>query len=148
MLALAMAMFQRRSLEPSTSSASLPGAVNLLAWLGRMGAFALVIWALVTVMSAGQYRQPTALALRGGALVVAAASWALWSLFARGVKWSYWLLIVSILATGSGIGAYLAASRWAWLPSQPVRAILAAAAGAVLLILLLPKTRHHFKSTE
>ena len=149
MLALAMALFQRRSLEPSTSSASLPGAVNLLAWLGRMGALALVIWALVTVMSAGQYRQPTALAVRGGALVVAALSWALWSLFARGVKWSYWLLlIVSILATGVGVGAVLAAGHWAWLPSQPVRAIFAAAAGAVLLILLLPKTRHHFKSTE
>ncbi|MCJ7543039.1 MAG: hypothetical protein MUP47_00485, partial [Phycisphaerae bacterium] len=148
-LAVAAALFQRRSLEAPTASASLPAAVNLLAWTGRTAALGLGIWALVTAMAATQFRTPVGLAIRGGALVVAAAGWALWSAFARGVKWCYWvLLVLAVLAVAAGAAAWLTYGQWGWLrASRPMAAITAAVAGVVLLILLLPKTRHHFKST-
>lgn len=147
-LAVAAALFQRRSLEAPAASASLPAAVNLLAWTGRTAALALGIWAVVTAMAAAQFRTPVALAVRAGALVAAAAGWALWSVFARGVKWSYWvLLVLAVLAVAAGVTAWLTYGQWGWLRlARPIAAITAAVAGAVLLILLLPKTRHHFKS--
>jgi ABC-type transport system involved in multi-copper enzyme maturation permease subunit len=145
-LAVAAALFQRRSLEAATSSASLPATVNLLAWAGRMAALAAVLWAVVTVMAAAAFRTPEALAVRAAAVVVAAAAWILWTLFARGAKWSYGVLLaVSAVVTAAGLAAWLTYSQWPWLPIQrPMAALTAAVAGVVLLILLLPKTRHHF----
>jgi ABC-type transport system involved in multi-copper enzyme maturation permease subunit len=147
-LAVAVALFQRRSLEAATSSASLPAAVNLLAWAGRMAALAVALWAAVTVMAAASFRTPMALAIRGAAVVGAAASWALWSLFARGAKWSYWvLLIVSVAVAAAAAAAWVTYGQWGWLHlPRPMATLTAAIAAAVVLILLLPKTRHHFKS--
>jgi ABC-2 type transport system permease protein len=147
-LAVGAALFQRRALEAPTASASLPAAVNLLAWTGRTAALIAGLWAVVTAMAAPQYRTPIALAVRAGVIVAAAAGWAVWSLFARGVRWTYWVLLVAIaLTVAAGVTAYLTYGRWGWLPlAQPIAAMLAAVAGAVLLVLLLPKTRHHFKS--
>jgi ABC-type transport system involved in multi-copper enzyme maturation permease subunit len=148
-LALAAALFQRRSLEAPTASASLPATVNLLAWTGRTAALALGVWAVVTAMAAAQFRTPMALSVRAGALVGAAAGWALWSVFARGARWSYWVLLVAaVLTVAAGVAAWLTYGQWGWLPlARPVAAITAAVAAGVLLILLLPKTRHHFRST-
>ncbi len=147
-LAVAAALFQRRSLEAPAASASLPAAVNLLAWTGRTAALGLGIWAVVTAMAGAQFRTPLALAVRAGAVVAAVAGWAVWSLFARGIKWTYWVLLaVSILAVGAGVAMWLTYGRWGWLRlARPVAAIIAAGAAVVVLILLLPKTRHHFKS--
>ncbi len=150
MLALAAALFQRRSLEAATSSASLPAAVNLLAWAGRMAALAVALWAVVTVMSAASFRTPTELGIRMAAVIVAAVGWILWSLFARGVKWSYWVLLVvsAGVAVAAGV-SWATYGTWGWLHLQrPMAALTAAIAAAVVLILLLPKTRHHFKSAS
>ncbi|MGA2266250.1 MAG: ABC transporter permease subunit [Phycisphaerae bacterium] len=145
-LAVAAALFQRRSLEAATASASLPATVNLLAWAGRMAALAIVLWAVVTVMATAAFRTPEALVVRSAAVVVAAGAWILWTLFARGVKWSYGVLLaVSIVVAAAGLAAWLTYGQWPWLPIQRSQtALTAVLAAAVLLILLLPKTRHHF----
>jgi len=147
-LALAAALFQRRALEAGTSSSTLPAAVNLLAWAGRMAALAAGIGVVVVIMSGSKYRTPTALAVAGGVLAAAAGTWALWSIFARGVKWSYWVaLVLSVLVLLGGSAALAAYYRFdTVVVSRPTAAITAVLAGGVVVVLLLPRTRHHFKS--
>ncbi len=147
MLALAAALFQTRSLDAGTASATLPAAVNLLAWAGRMAALAAGIGAVVVVMSGRQYHTAAALAVAAGVLVVAGGTWAIWSFFARGVKWSYWtVLILSVLVLAGGAAAWAFARSGRLDVDQTAPAVAAAVAAAVAVILLLPKTRHHFKS--
>ena len=148
-LAVAVALFQRRSLEAPATSASLPAAVNLLAWTGRTACLGVGIWAVVTAMAAPQFRTPVGLGVRAGVLVAAAAGWALWSFFARGAKWSYWVVLVAaVLVAAAGAGAWAAYGRWGGLHlPRPIAALTAGFGAVVLLILLFPKTRYHFKST-
>ena len=88
-------------------------------------------------------------------MVPAAALWLLWSSFARGARWAYWL-VLSCAVLVVAYGAFIAFS-----PYQPdvlrFRAVssnkayvavelLLAAIG--LVILVLPRTRRHFATVR
>jgi len=147
-LCVAVALFEKRQLEAQASSSTMPGAVALLAWAGRAAAIAAGIAALVMV-SLPRFHSLTGLATVAAIAVTAATTWIIWAGFASGGKWAYWL--VWVLAAGSLLGAValaLAGDRFGMALSGPARVIAIAtalAAGAVVLILLFPKTRHHFR---
>ncbi|MFA6133239.1 MAG: ABC transporter permease [Phycisphaerae bacterium] len=147
-LALAVALFQRRSLEAASASESLPSAVSLLSWLGRAGSILLGIGTVVVVLSGPEYRTATALAWAGAALVAAVGGWVVWSCFARGLKWSYWVAqFVFILTTLGGAAAAFGMKLAQGLDlSVPTAVAVAAVSGVIVLVLSLPKTRHHFDS--
>jgi hypothetical protein len=146
-LAAAVALFQRRELEAQTASASLPGAVGLLSWLGRTAAVLTALVAVVLVFSGRQFRSPVALALEGGTVLAAVAAYALWNCFARGLRWSYWLVLALGALVALGISACAVSDSLASATglAGPPAVVAAVLADAILLVLLLPKTRHHFK---
>ena len=147
-LSLGIAAFQTRPLESQATSASMPGAVFVLAWVGRITAAALAIIALVYV-SLPQMHSAPGILIVAVLLAVAAANWLLWGFFARGARWSYWVTMVLALLALLQAGAALAGGQaldFARFNSPDQRLIVeAAVAGAVLLILALPKTRRHFR---
>lgn len=146
-LAIGAALFQHRSLEGRSGSATMPGAVSFLAISGQVAA---VLAALVGLEAAlawlvGFWREdfipmvPPVLAVL---LAVGAAAWVFWNCFARGNRWCYWALVVSMGAAGLGALVSLV-GLWAW----PIRVAGAGAAApvALLVVLLLPRTRRHFE---
>ena len=147
-LGLGIAMFQTRPLEAQTSSSSMPGAVALLSGLGRITAVALGVLAVLrlTIWEYYNLRWLITIALL---LVAAGAGWIIWSAFGVGKKWAWW---TSTVAAGAA-GLWGAMAMWApWASflrlGAPEAQFLAMTilSGIVLLTLLLPKTRHHFKS--
>jgi len=147
-LAIGMALFERRQLEAAGASASMPGAVAMLAWLGRVGAIALALAAL-TGVSLRRYHEPAALLVLGGLLAGAVLAWALASGISRGTKWGYWATAVLVGVTVIGGAALGLFPQIANLPQTgPARiAALATAllAASVIAVLALPKTRRHFQ---
>jgi hypothetical protein len=149
-LLVGMALFQRRPLEVSSSSATLPGAVGLIAWVGRAAAVALAIAALV-LLSLEAFHTAVGLATAGGMLVAAPVCWLLWGGFGRGRKWAYWLVLLASVAVLGGLHAGYhvpgEVGRRLHLGQAPVLLILEhLVAAAVILVLVLPKTRRHFFS--
>jgi len=148
-LAVGVAVFQRRELEVQSTSVSMPGAVSVLAWIGRLGALLGILLGLVGLI---QWRSLTAAkAGRCGLFILAgAAGWLVWEHFSRAKRWAYW--VVALAASGAlalAVASLLlpAAAEALRLGSKPAGQVGAAALAAfVLLILLLPRTRHHFKS--
>jgi hypothetical protein len=150
-LAVAVALFQRRALEPSTASSIIPGAVSVLAWIGRTAALLIGGGVVLTVLSSPAALTVGGLSLAGAAALAAAAAWLVWTFFAMGAKWSYWLVLTLSVAVGALGAASLSGMRWArrgplghsvgWTVAATVLA------GLVMLVLLLPRTRHHFKSS-
>ncbi len=147
-LAVGMALFQRRALEASTSSATLPGAVGLLAWAGRAGAVVAAL-AAVVLATLPRFHNLAGAALAAGLLLGGAAAWGLFGRFGRGRPWSYWavlLLAVGVLAA-CVVGLQVPAAEAILLGQGPVLALVEAAiAAAVIIVLVLPKTRRHFTS--
>jgi len=147
-LAIGMGLFERRQLEAQTASASIPGAVALLGWAGRVAAIAAALVALV-MLSLPEHRN-----FRGISVILAITAgsginWFLWSRFAAGAKWSYWVvLLLAVIAIPLQGAALISPRTFALDPTGTGRALLAVGEGisaAVLLILLMPKTRRHFK---
>jgi len=139
-LAIGMALFQRRELEPPAGSTA-PRLVSLLAWTGRGAAVACAVLALGLPVTGGLVAD---VAIRVGLLAAGVGNWLLWGAFGRGVKWTYFVVgAVAVGATGVFL-ADLATSRALLGLSGP--ALLAGAILAALAagIILLPKTRHHF----
>jgi ABC-type transport system involved in multi-copper enzyme maturation permease subunit len=148
-LLVGMALFQRRQLETPTSSATLPGAIGLLAWAGRAGAIASGIAAAV-VASIPEFHTAFGFLTAAALLAAAVGGWLLWGYFSRGVKWSYWLvlaiMVVPVAAYVTGLFVPSAADRL-HLRQGPIAALVSATvAAAVIVVLILPRTRRHFVS--
>jgi len=147
-LAVGMALFERRQLESQGTSSTMPGAVALLAWTGRGVTMASVIVAMV-LASLPAFRNVTGLLLIGGILTAAGLNWLLWRGFGAGLRWALWVAsgLAGLLLLGL-IAATVMPGRFRIDPSGPTRVITIAGAilaGAVALILSLPKTRRHFR---
>ena len=142
-LAVGIALFQRRELEAQPGAATVPRLVSLLAWIGRGTALA---GGILGVTLPWQYGVLKATVIAGGTLIVATAGWVYWGWFARGVKWTYYLaLVCTACALTASIAMVAAAKARAWAGLSPPAAVACVISHAVLLaILLLPKTRHHF----
>jgi|GEM_PF-215258 len=155
-LAVGIGLFQTRQLEGQRTSASMPGLMALLAGLHRIAAVVVGLVGLEALLGHGYALLNSAftpgLPLAAGLLILPAAiAWVLWGLFARGVRWTWWLLLT---AYGLGLLAYTSA----WFVPAVRRQMLLRGAGAlhlavgtivcavVVLILILPGTRRHFRS--
>lgn len=147
-LAIGMAMFERRQLEAQTSSASMPGAVALLAWTGRVSALAGGVAALF-IATLPNFHNLSGVGLIAALLVAAAIGWALWSRFGAGDRWAYWLVLLGVvIALGAHIVMVVAPNALAMEATAATR--VQAIAGSLIgglcgLILILPKTRRHFR---
>ena len=150
-LAAGVALFQRRQLEAQTSSATMPGAVAVLAWTGRLAAVAMGIAALV-LLSLGQFHTVRGFVLSGVLLALAAAAWMLWGYFGRGARWSYWLVLVlatlALLRSLAGLFVPAAAEVLRVETDTTIVFVQMAVNVVVLLIVLLPKTRRHFSAAN
>ncbi|MHC4294140.1 MAG: ABC transporter permease [Planctomycetota bacterium] len=149
-LGLGIALFERRELEATGATASIPAAVALLAWTGRALAITAGIAALVLV-SLPAFHNLTGAMWIGGLAVAAALSWMLFSSFGSGASWAYWCVsVIAFLGFAGQIAAVIYASALQIDQIGAEHVIIVAGAilaGLVLLILLLPKTRRHFKSS-
>jgi len=151
MLALAVAIFQTRELESQESSASGPGLVNFLAWAGRASAVAAGLTAL-TILTVPTLYTKVNFILAGAAALSAVIGWIVWGAFGFGRRWS-WFLVLAAAAIVAVTGAVLllAGPR---LPggSEVVTPVLTftatAVAAGIVGILLLPRTRRHFRFHE
>ncbi|MBN1943533.1 MAG: hypothetical protein JW849_09605 [Phycisphaerae bacterium] len=148
-LALGMSLFHSRQLEGQSSGSTLPGAVALIGGLGRIAAVVAAIFAVVLLTQPGSYNA-WGLVRVAVLFFLAVGGWVLFSLFSRGKKTAYWVLLGLVLAAMLRAGLiWFWSDRTGWLQWSEARtqtlfgAIFAA---LVLLALLLPKTRHHFKS--
>jgi hypothetical protein len=147
LLAVAVALFEHRSLEPQRMSGSLPASVGLLAWGGRLAAVGVGLWALVSLSLPDSYTAAGLGTIAGG-LAAAVGGWLLWGYFARGVRWS-WQLTTALAALAAAVPGIFAAVRLLAPDgeNEPTgAALLAVAAAVVLVLLLLPQTRRHFRS--
>jgi len=148
-LALGVALFQTRPLEAQGASASVPGPVGILAWTGRTASVACGIAGSV-FLSLGQYHNLAGFSIAGGLLAAAVGMWILWGLFGRGVRWVYFLVTVADAAALAASGAVIAYARFQG-PTAEIRSIIAPAwitavvSVCILLILVLPGTRRHFR---
>lgn len=167
-LALGLAIFQRRELHADSGSSSMPGAVSVLAWLGRLagivvGVIGLEAWMSFFVSKAYKGFEPVvynalvagwgdwALLVAGGMLALAVAGWIVWTCFGRGVRWAYWLVLLCVCLD---MARYLAGlilpqtREWTIIPDETVSLVAGVIVdGILLLVLLLPSTRHHFRKT-
>lgn len=151
-LAAGVAMFQRRSLEAQTSSGAMPGVVAVLAWTGRAAAVVLALVALVLIELPAYHRSVGGVAICAALLAGGVALWMLWGFFGRGAAWSYWLTaVLSGAALAFSLTAYLVPQAANILQPQADRVLLlsqTAVCAIVLMLLVLPKTRRHFKSAR
>ncbi len=142
-LAVGVALFQRRELEAQPGATSAPRAVSLLAWLGRTGALAAAVLAVTMPWRLGTL---SSVALAAAALIAGVAGWIFWGWFGRGVKWTYYLAMFLIVC-GLGMGIALTAAGRArdWLNlTVPLATAVVVIMALALALLLFPKTRHHF----
>ena len=148
-LAVGVALFQHRQMDARPSSGSLPGAVALMAWAGRGGALLAGLVALVR-LSLPQYYTPRGFMVIAAMLAAAVVAWLLWGYFGRGTRWA-WMLVTAgaalVCVAAGAIVVARAASDWLAerVGAAPPTIGLIAAAG-VLLLLMLPKTRRHFRT--
>jgi len=152
MLAMAVAIFQTRELESQESSASGPGLVNFLAWTGRACAIASGLAALTILTVPASYDKPYLIILAGIAAPAAVIGWVVWGAFGFGRRWSWYLVLAAaVIVAVAGAVLLLAAPR---LPDSaeavtPVLTFTATAVAAGIVgILLLPRTRRHFRFQE
>ena len=147
-LAVGAAMFQKRSLEGSESSTTIPGVVGFLAVFGQAAAVvaAAVGFEAVLAWIVGYWHadfRPIAPPAMVPLIAVGAAGWVFWNFFARGNRWCYRILV---LVTGLSSVALVVSLAGLW--AQPTRI---AGAGlpipfVLLAMLLSPRTRRHFKT--
>jgi len=148
LLAIGAGLFQRRQLEAQDTTATVPGAVALLAWTGRLIAIGggIVGLALLTIPAYQTVRGIVAAAV---ILVSAGALWMLTHRFGQGARWSWWVMsILSGLVLAAAI-TVLVVPPLKILEERlgPVRLVLAAGVSAVVLaLIMLRKSRRHFSS--
>ncbi len=141
-LALGVGMFQRRELAADQGSSGAPAGVGLLSGLGRIAAVILALAAVVAI-SMPEYHTLKGLSVTGGMLIAAAALWVLLGCFAKGARWSYWV----VLTVSVGWLVSAAAMLYTSFISDQMLAvgILQVALGIALVVTLgHSKTRRHF----
>lgn len=141
-LSIGIAVFHGRELESQSSSSTMPGLVGLLAWTGRLAAIGLGLVALMFLPASTAWGNVILVAM----LVGSAGVWAVMEGFGRGKRWAYWAVLTTCLLVPAA-GAAVLLLDW---PPELGRTIPVAAmvvTGAVAVILLLPKSRHHFFSS-
>ncbi|MEI7834881.1 MAG: ABC transporter permease [Planctomycetota bacterium] len=152
-LAIGAALFETRQLESQTAAIGMPSLVAMLAWAGHASAVLAAIIGLRTLVGLIQHPGFSHAALSVGTLAGAAGAWFFWSAFARGKRWSYWLatpgaaLVLAGLAAAQLLPALQEPLALAGINADLGLVALAIAA-AVLLVLVLPGTRHHFSSVN
>ncbi len=150
-LAVGISLFQSRQLESRTSSGAMPGAVGLLAWTGRLACLVLAFKALIALshlfLPGAQW---LAICVEAVVLLgIAAVGWVIWGYFARGRRWTYYITLA-----GAGLSAAGAVALWAvpnlrQIAAGDVNMVVATGVAALVLIMLvLPKTRRHFKKVS
>ncbi len=149
-LAIGIVLFQRRQIEAQGSSGSLPGTVSLLSGVGRIVVIITVIAAGIMLTQARTYNL-TGLIAVAVMLISAALGWAIWSAFGSGKKWAFWTVFAIFGITfAAGLAVRFLPSNWTnalqFMQSGPGLLMLTIISGMVFAALLLPKTRHHFKS--
>lgn len=167
-LAIGIALFQTRQLEPQSSASTLPRAVGILAWAGRVTAAFLLLMGLEGLLVAGLpgIRSALGSGVLGNLVAPAGMSpiiptwaawylpsgvllWVLWGFFGRGVRWSYWVVLGLMVITLAGtVGRVLQDAYFQDVMDDRNRGffILGAILEAALVgIMLLPKSRRHFK---
>ena len=147
-LAVGAAMFQRRSLEGSDSMTTIPGVVGFLAAFGQVMAVIAVVVGLEAVLAwmVGHWHsqfQPIVPPVTAPLIAAGAGMWVFWNFFARGSLWCYRILVALTVAASVSLVISLL-GLWA----QPARV---AGAGlpvpfVLLAMLLLPRTRRHFRT--
>jgi ABC-type transport system involved in multi-copper enzyme maturation permease subunit len=145
-LAAGVALFQTRSLEAQTAS-SAPGAVAAVAWTGRAAAAAAAVYALLMATTPRLW-SPGALALAGALLAGGAAGWWLFGALGRGARPAR--LIVMILAglLLAGTAAAMTADALGAVQTPTVATAVALGVGFIVLsVMLLPRSRAHFRSS-
>ena len=151
-MALAVVLFQRKVLEPATASGVIPGVVSLLAWLGRTAALLIAGGVVLTALSSTGGPTLRGLGGAGAVAALAAVAWVVWTFFAMGARWSYWLILTSFVVLGVMAGAGLLGLQWARVEPLGRGNAWCLATGllacVVVWILLLPRTRYHFKSSR
>ena len=75
-----------------------------------------------------------------------AVVWAMMEAFGRGKRWAYWTVLACGLLVPAG-GAAALVFGWPWGDERTVPVAAMVVAGVVTLVLLLPKSRHHFFSS-
>ncbi|MHC4718822.1 MAG: hypothetical protein ACYS5V_17820 [Planctomycetota bacterium] len=142
-LAIGMALFQRRELEVATGGGPL--GVSLLAGLGR-------IWAVLGMFTGAtivaNLHSPLRVAAGNGVIALGVLAWFYWGWFARGRKWT-WYVTLAAGAVNVVSGAVWVVQLVGWGGPRPWLRALPVCAGigvslVVLLVLVLPVTRHHF----
>lgn len=149
-LGLGVSLFQKRALEADAGSTSTPGAVGLLAWAGRIAAL-LAGLAGARLLLAPDNQNAMGVIVSAGVVTAAAAAWLLWGYFGRGIRWSYWVVLVLSAAwlLVSVLPLTLPAARQLQANQTPQMLFLETIlALAVLVILSFPKTRRHFTSAS
>ena len=150
LLLIGMALFQRRTLEAEASAATLPGAVALLAFAGRVAAVVLAVVALVA-LSLREFHAATGILKAAALLAAGVGLWLLWGYFSRGVRWSYFAAVALCAAVAAVliVGLQVPGAEALRLGQGPVPVLVEAAAAVLaLLVLVLPKTRRHFASAS
>jgi len=149
LLAVAVGLFQRRQIEAQTTSRTMPGAVGLLAWCGRVAAVAGAIVSIV-ILSAPSYHTPRGVLVGVSVLIGSAGTWLVFRLFGLGKAWTWWVVLVASVLVLAGSTAMLLAPQGRWREAiGPVRITATAVVAAlIVLLLMLPKTRRHFSTSQ
>ncbi len=149
LLGIAVGLFQTRELAAQGSSSSMPGIVSLFSGLGRIVA-AVVGVAAIAMLTMPASHNTIGFVTIAIMLVFAAVAWIIWTAFSTGKKWAWWIIcVISVVLVACWI--LLLPQIWAQklritVPLSQVQIMLTAIVGTVLLLgLLLPKTRRHFK---
>ena len=142
MLSIGIAVFHGRELESQSSSSTMPGLVGLLAWTGRLAAIGLGLVALMFLPASTAWGNVILSAMLAGSAVV----WAVMEGFGRGKRWAYWAVLTTCLLVPAS-GAAVLVFHWPPAVGRTIPVAAMVVTGAVAVILLLPKSRHHFFSS-
>ena len=139
-LAVGMALFQRRELEAVGGGAPL--GVSILAGLVRAAAVVGAFVGLVLLADLGGWvRSLTGLAVAAGGVLL----WFYGGCLGRGLKWAYYLMLTASAVGLLGSAAVALLDALGRRLASPTIALPALGASAVALtVLLLPVSRHHF----
>lgn len=150
-LGVGLAVFQNRQIEAGQGTA-LPGVVSLLTRLGQAAGAVVGLVVVPILLSQPATWTLSGLLYAGGLLLAAAAGFSLWTLFGRGIAWSWWVLLAVHLILL--VRALLVISPIAWADALawgagPARLYFQLMINlTVVILLVLPKTRRHVESRK
>lgn len=149
-LAVAAALFQTHPMEAQGSSSTMPSLVNIVAWAGRASSLVLIFAGMI-LASLADFHTVKGVGLISALIAGGVLGWLVWGRFGRGTRGAYYIIWAVVLL--ALIRLPLAAwgpKALGWLTISGERSahliLEAIALSAVLLVLILPKTRLHFRS--